>query len=100
VAPRLVPSTRLTVRLTPRGGRDAIDGWTTDGVLRVRVAAAPSDGAANEALTRLLAGVLDVPPSRVRVVLGAASRTKTVAIDGLDAGSVRQAIDLAIGPPP
>ena len=87
------------VRLTPRGGRDAIDGWTADGVLRVRVAAAPSGGAANESLTRLLAAALDVAPSRVRVLLGASSRTKTVAVNGMDAESVQRAIASVIGPP-
>jgi uncharacterized protein len=50
----------LTVRLTPKGGRDSIDGIeeTSDGrpVLKVRVRAAHSDGDANDALVRLIAG--------------------------------------------
>ena len=53
-------SVRFAVRLTPRGGRDAIDGVGDDGVLRVRVAAPPVEGAANEALCRLLAQALGV----------------------------------------
>jgi uncharacterized protein len=56
----------LHVRLTPRGGRDAIEGIDTraDGcaVLKARVRAAPSDGEANDALCRLLARALDIPP--------------------------------------
>ena len=99
MASRVVPSARLMVHLTPRGGRDAIDGWTADGVLRVRVAAARSGGAANESLTRLLAAALDIAPSRVRVLLGASSRTKTVAVNGMDAESVQRAIASVIGPP-
>ena len=71
-------SVRFAVRLTPRGGRDAIDGVGEDGVLRVRVAAPPVDGAANEALCRLLARALGVAPGGVRVVAGAAGRRKVV----------------------
>ena len=70
---------RFSVRLTPRGGQDRVDG-VVDGVLRVRVAAPPVDGAANEALVRLLAAELGVARSAVRVVAGAASRTKTIEV--------------------
>jgi uncharacterized protein YggU (UPF0235/DUF167 family) len=71
-------SVRFAVRLTPRGGRDAIDGVGEDGVLRVRVAAPPVEGAANEALCRLLARSLGVAPGGVRVVGGAGGRRKLV----------------------
>ncbi len=71
-------SVRFAVRLTPRGGRDAIDGVGEDGVLRVRVAAAPVEGAANEALCRLLARALGVAPGEVRIVGGASGRRKLV----------------------
>lgn len=82
---------RITVRLTPRGGRDAIEGWDGE-VLRVRVAAAPVDGGANEALVRLLAKALRVAPSRLTLVTGAQSRTKTVEVDGLSAEEIRAAL--------
>jgi hypothetical protein len=71
-------SVRFAVRLTPRGGRDAVDGVGEDGVLRVRVAAPPVEGAANEALCRLLARALGVAPGDVRVVRGASGRRKVV----------------------
>jgi uncharacterized protein YggU (UPF0235/DUF167 family) len=76
----------VTVRLTPKGGRDAIDGIETlaDGstVLKMRVRAAPHEGAANDALCRLLARALGVPPTRVEIAAGAASRIKRVKVVG------------------
>jgi uncharacterized protein (TIGR00251 family) len=77
---------RVRVRLTPRGGRDRIDGFAADAkggrVLKVRVAAPPVDGAANAALVRLMAKALGVPRSAVRIASGEASRTKTLEIAG------------------
>ncbi len=83
---------RLTVRLTPRGGRDAIDGIETlaDGrpILKVRVRAAPSDGEANAALVALLARELALPRSAVALVAGATARLKTVTLTGEAQGLV------------
>lgn len=87
-------SARINVRLTPRAGRDEVLGFEGD-VLRVRVAAPPVDGRANEALTRLLAARLGAPHSAVEVVGGHTARQKVVAIDGLDAAEVRARIDVA-----
>ena len=81
-------TSRVTVRLTPRGGRDHIDGWDGD-VLRVRVAAPPAEGRANEAMLRLVAKALRVPVSRVSLVSGSQSRLKLLAIEGLDADDIR-----------
>jgi len=76
----------VACRLTPKGGRDAIDGAATlaDGmrVLLVRVRAVPEDGKANDALVRLLADKAGAPPSRARLVAGAKSRLKQVAVTG------------------
>jgi uncharacterized protein len=69
--------------LTPRGGIDQIDG-VEDGVLRARVAAPPVEGAANQALLRLLATELDVPRRDVRLIAGASGRTKLVAVEGVE----------------
>jgi uncharacterized protein YggU (UPF0235/DUF167 family) len=74
-------SVRVLIRLTPRGGRDAVDGVDAEGRLRVRVAAAPVDGAANDALLRLLCGALDVPRADVAIETGATARVKRVRID-------------------
>jgi uncharacterized protein (TIGR00251 family) len=76
----------LTVRLTPKGGRDSIDGIeeTSDGrpVLKVRVRAAPSDGNANDALVRLIAKTVGVPPRAVELIAGHTARVKRLKIDG------------------
>jgi uncharacterized protein (TIGR00251 family) len=76
----------LNVRLTPKGGRDAIDGIDTlaDGrsILKVRVRAAPTEGEANEALRRVVAKALGVPARDVTLTAGATSRIKRLAIAG------------------
>jgi uncharacterized protein YggU (UPF0235/DUF167 family) len=76
----------LTVRLTPKGGRDAIDGIETlsDGrvVLKARVRAAPEDGAANAALIALLARACGVARSGLTLLAGQTSRIKTFLITG------------------
>ncbi len=84
--------THITVRLTPRGGRDAIDGWDGD-TLRVRVASAPVDGRANEALVRLLAKALGVAPSRLGFVSGAPSRVKIIEVDGMSSEEIRATLE-------
>ena len=76
----------VALRVTPRGGRDDIDGVETlpDGrsVLKVRVRAIADGGEANRAVTELLAKSLHVPKARVRLLSGATSRLKQIAIDG------------------
>jgi len=76
----------LAVRLTPKGGRDAIDGieFLADGraVLKARVAAPPREGEANEALRRLIAKAAGVPPRDVALVAGAGARIKRLSIAG------------------
>ncbi|HXJ02175.1 MAG TPA: DUF167 family protein [Micropepsaceae bacterium] len=73
---------RFAVRLTPKGGRDGLDGWAqgSDGkrYLKARVSAPPEDGKANEALLKLLAKSLGVGTSKVRIVSGASSRMKMI----------------------
>lgn len=76
----------LSVRLTPKGGRDAIDGIEvlSDGrpVLKARVRAAPSEGEANTALCRLVAKAVGVPPRDVGLSAGATARIKRLTIAG------------------
>jgi uncharacterized protein YggU (UPF0235/DUF167 family) len=55
-----------------------------DGILRARVSAPAIEGAANQALLRLLADELDIPKRDIRLIAGAASRTKLIVIEGVD----------------
>jgi hypothetical protein len=93
----------IRVRVTPRGGRDALDGVEAlaDGrtVLKVRVRAAPEDGAANEAVRRLLARALGLPASGVALAAGATARVKTLTARG-DAAALAARLDgLCVRPP-
>jgi len=76
----------VALRVTPRGGRDDIDGIETlaDGrsVVKVRVRAVAEGGEANRAVTELLAKALHVPKAKVRLLSGATSRLKQIAVDG------------------
>jgi hypothetical protein len=87
----------LALRVTPRGGRDDIDGVEvlSDGrsVLKVRVRAIADGGEANRAVTELLAKSLRVPKARVRLLSGATSRLKQIAIDG-DPAALGEALRL------
>ena len=76
----------IACRLTPKGGRDAIEGFATlsDGarVVLARVRTAPEDGKANAALCAMIAERLGVAPSKVRILAGERSRIKHVGVTG------------------
>ena len=73
---------RLAVRVLPRAGADRIAGLHA-GRLRVRIAAAPVEDAANLRLCRFLAELFGVPRAAVRVLQGIKSRDKLIAVDGV-----------------
>ena len=79
------------MRLTPRAGHDAIDGWEGE-TLHVRVSTPPIDGKANEALLKLLAKALGVAPSRLAILSGATARTKVIEIDGMSSAEAQRAL--------
>jgi len=76
----------VSLRVTPRGGRDDFEGIETlangRSVIKVRVRAIAEGGEANRAVTELLAKALHVPKTAVRLVSGATSRMKQIAVDG------------------
>ncbi len=90
----------VSVRLTPKGGRDAIEGIErlADGtaVLKVRVRAAPMEGEANDALIRLMAKSLRIAPRHVSLAGGATSRVKRIRIEG-DPASLSAQLDRITG---
>src|ERR1700743_574768 len=75
-----------SLRVTPRGGRDDIDGIEElangRSVVKVRVRAIAEGGEANRAVTELLAKSLGVSRASVRLLSGAPSRIKQIAVDG------------------
>jgi uncharacterized protein YggU (UPF0235/DUF167 family) len=90
--------TALMVKVSPRAGRDAIDGWVRDNagrlVLQVRVAAQPVDGEANEAVEALLAKALRRPKSAVTVASGQSARLKRLELDGVTVADLTAAFGL------
>lgn len=72
------PGARIDVHVTPRASDNRIT--ACDGVLRIRVTAAPEGGKANAAAQTLLAGALGVPKSRLVLRRGRAGRDKLFVI--------------------
>jgi uncharacterized protein (TIGR00251 family) len=83
----------LALKVIPRAGRTALAG-TRNGALLVRLAAAPVDGAANDALIAWLADVLDVPKQQLALISGSHSRSKRVKVIGMTAEAVRSRLGL------
>jgi hypothetical protein len=78
---------RFAVRLTPRAGANQVDG-VVEGDLRARVSAPAVEGAANNALVRLLADELGVARRDIRIVAGATGRRKLVVVDGMSRDAI------------
>lgn len=85
----------LSVRVTPRAGANALAGWA-DGFLRVRLAAPPVEGRANEALVRFLAGCAGLAPSRVQLLSGDRGRDKRVRFEGIDPATLRTRLGIPL----
>ncbi len=86
----------MAVRVVPRAGRTAIAGVRGDALL-VRLAAAPVDGAANDALVAFLAETFGRPRRDITLISGHASRDKRVAIAGLSEAAVAARLDVILG---
>jgi uncharacterized protein (TIGR00251 family) len=74
---------RLEVKVTPNAGRNTVTGWR-NGVLRVKIAAAPEKGKANQELINFLGRLLEVKKSDIFIVKGEASRNKLIEIKGIN----------------
>jgi uncharacterized protein len=91
------PSSLLNVRLTPRAARAKLVA-APDGGYAAHVTAPPVEGAANDALCKLVAKAAGVAPSRVNVVRGQRSRQKVVRVDGVDEADLRARIGASFPP--
>jgi uncharacterized protein (TIGR00251 family) len=83
----------VTLRVTPRADRTEVVGRRTDGVIAVRVTAAPADGKANAAVIKALADALGTRPSGLSLVSGHTGRDKRVQVDSLTATELAVAIE-------
>jgi uncharacterized protein (TIGR00251 family) len=83
---------RLTVKVHPRAKRSAITG-RLGGAWKLDLAAPPVDGKANEECVRFFADLAGVPRAGVRIVLGAASRTKVIEIEGVPQDRMEKLIE-------
>ena len=82
---------RLAVRVQPKASRTAIVGMHADR-LKIALAAPALDGKANKALVVYLAKLLHIPKSRVSILSGEKSREKTLLLEGVTAGQLRQVL--------
>jgi len=89
-------STRLRLRVSPGSGRAEIVGRHGD-AWKVRVAAVPEDGRANEAVVRLLAETLSIPRDAVTLVSGHGGRDKIVELAGLGPAQIERRLSSAAG---
>src|SRR5712675_185398 len=93
----------VALRVTPRGGRDDIDGLETlaNGrtVVKIRVRAIAEGGEANRAVIEVLAKALGVPKGKIRVLSGTTSRLKQMAVDG-DPARLGEALRKVMGASP
>ena len=81
----------MALRVQPRSRKSEIAGERA-GALLVRVTAPPVDGRANDAVCRLIAKRLGVPPRRVSILRGDSSRDKLVEVEGIDDDELRRAL--------
>jgi uncharacterized protein (TIGR00251 family) len=85
----------LRLHVQPGAGRTAVAGRYGD-ALKVKVAAPPQGGRANQAVVDLVASLLGTKPADVEVVSGASSRTKRVKVTGVDVDEVRRTLEREI----
>lgn len=82
---------RFSVRVQPRASRSEVVGEHGDAI-KIRLAAPPVDGAANDALVIFLAESFAVPRRAVRILAGETSRSKIIEIDGVTANAVYEIV--------
>ncbi len=71
---------KIKIRVLPRSSKNEVIGEMSDGTLKIKLTAAPVDGAANDALIKLLAEYFDKPKSKIKIAAGATSKNKMIEI--------------------
>lgn len=87
---------RIAVQVQPRASRTELAGLHGE-ALKIRLAAPPVDGAANDALIRFLAETLGVPRSAVVISSGSSGRRKSVVVSGLSISEVARVLQVGTG---
>ena len=88
-----VEGVRLRVKVVPRASLSEVAG-THGNMVRIRLAAPPVDGAANNELVRFIADALSVPRAAIRLVSGQSSRSKVVLIESITLEQARLGLGL------
>ena len=78
----------ISLSVKPRSSRDAIEGLSPEGLLKVRVTSAPVKGAANKGVIKLLSKSIGVPKTRLTIVSGEKFTRKGVLVEGISAEAV------------
>ena len=84
-------TTKLSVKVVPGASRTEIAGWLGES-LKIRVAAPPEGGKANQAVLAILAEVLSVQLSQMEIISGQTQPRKVIAIEGLEADEMKQCL--------
>ena len=72
---------KIKIRVLPRSSRNEIVGEMSDGTLKIKLTAAPVDGAANDALIKLLAKHFNKPKNKIKIAAGTKSKNKVIEIE-------------------
>jgi uncharacterized protein len=88
-------SITFAVRVQPRASKSGVVG-VLDGALKIRLAAPPVDGAANEELIRLLSKIFDAPRQRIAILSGQTSKNKIVRVSGISVEDVERILAVAL----
>src|SRR5262245_46428126 len=88
-------SITFAVRVQPRASKSGVVG-VLDGALKIRLAAPPVDGAANEELIRLLSKIFDAPRQQITILSGQTSKNKIVRVSGISVEDVERILAVAL----
>ena len=81
----------ITVKVIPRARKTEVAGLMADGTIKIRVAAPPVDGAANQALIEFLAQLLGLPKGQIEIIGGSTSEHKLISLVGISPEAVNAA---------